>query len=205
MREKADSILAFLKTGIWFLPETGLSRPKALLVRALKVLLIAVRGFDRDQCSVRASALTFYTLLSVVPVVAVIFGIAKGFGFDKMLQAELLVEFPDQSDLLMKVFEFSDSMLEKTSGGIVAGIGVALLFWSVIKVLGSIEDAFNHIWKIPKPRTIGRKCSDYLSFAMVCPLIVLMSSSLTLTVASQVKYVAEAAARWGIPPQAILL
>jgi len=204
MKETLDSILAFLKTGIWFVPETGLSRPKAFLLKGLKVLLLAVRGFDRDQCAVRASALTFYSLLSVVPVVAVVFGIAKGFGFDKRLQAELLVKFSDQSDILMKVFEFSDSMLAKTSGGIVAGIGVALLFWSVVKVLGSIEDAFNDIWKVAKPRSIGRKCSDYLSFAMVCPLIFIMASSLTVTLAGQVKYVAEQAARWGVPPQTIL-
>jgi membrane protein len=205
MKETLDSILAFLKTGIWFLPETGLSRPKALLLRASKVLLLAARGFDRDQCAVRASALTFYSLLSVVPVLAVVFGIAKGFGFDKRLQAELLVKFSERSDILMQVFRFSDSMLEKTSGGIVAGIGVALLFWSVVKVLGSIEDAFNDIWKVPRPRSIARKCSDYLSFAMVCPLIFLMSSSLMVTVAGQVKYVAERAAGFGIPPQAFLL
>jgi membrane protein len=67
MKEKLDSILAFLKTGIWYFPETGLSRPKAFLLRCLKVLLLAVRGFDRDNCAVRASALTFYSLLSVVP------------------------------------------------------------------------------------------------------------------------------------------
>jgi membrane protein len=204
MKEKPGSILDFLKTGIWFVPEAGLPRPKAYLLKAAKVLLLAVRGFDRDQCAVRASALTFYSLLSVVPVVAVVFGIAKGFGFDKKLQAELLVEFSDHSDILMKVFRFSDSMLEKTSGGIVAGIGVALLFWSVVKVLGSIEDAFNDIWKVAKPRSIARKCSDYLSFAMVCPLIFIMSSSLTVTLAGQVKLVAEQAARWGIPPQTIL-
>ncbi len=205
MKEKARSVIDFLKTGVWLLPETGLSRPKALLLRALKVFLLALRGFERDQCAVRASALTFYSLLSVVPVVAVVFGIAKGFGFDKRLQAELLVEFSEHSDVLMKVFQFSDSILEKTSGGIVAGIGVALLFWSVIMVLGSIEDAFNHIWKVEKPRTIARKFSDYLSFAMVCPLIFIMSSSLTVTLAGQVKYVAEAASRWGIPPGTILV
>ena len=201
MKETLDSILAFLKTGIWYLPETGLSRPKASLLKCLKVLLLAVRGFDRDNCAVRASALTFYSLLSVVPVVAVIFGIAKGFGFDKRLQAELLVRFSEHSDVLMQVFRFSDSMLEKTSGGIVAGIGVALLFWSVIKVLGSIEDAFNDIWKVARPRSFARKCSDYLSFAMICPLIFLMASSLTVTLAGEVRSVAERAALLGIPPQ----
>lgn len=205
MPGRTERVLDFLKTGIWLLPEAGLSRPRAFLLKSLKVLLLAVRGFDRDQCAVRASALTFYSLLSVVPVVAVVFGIAKGFGFDKKLQAELLVKFSENSDILMKIFEFSDTMLEKTSGGIVAGIGIALLFWSVIKVLGSIEDAFNDIWKIAKPRTIARKFSDYLSFAMVCPLIFIMASSLTVTLTGQVKYVAEQAAQWGVPPQTILV
>ncbi|MEW6718929.1 MAG: YihY/virulence factor BrkB family protein [Thermodesulfobacteriota bacterium] len=204
MKERLDSIVAFLKTGIWLLPETGLSRPRACFVRALKVLLLSARGFMRDQCTVRASALTLYSLLSIVPVVAVVFGIAKGFGFEKRLQAELLVEFSEYSDILMKVFRFSDSLLEKTSGGIVAGIGVALLFWTVVSVLSSIEAAFNHIWKVRKSRSIARMCSDYLSFAMVGPFIFLMAGSVTVTLAGQLEYVAQQAARWGIPPQAIL-
>ncbi|MBP2676043.1 MAG: ribonuclease, partial [Deltaproteobacteria bacterium] len=67
MPGRTERVLDFLKTGIWFLPEAGLSRPRAFLLKSLKVLLLAARGFDRDQCAVRASALTFYSLLSVVP------------------------------------------------------------------------------------------------------------------------------------------
>lgn len=205
MREKLDPALDFLKTGIWLLPEKGLSRSRALSVRALKILLLATRGYQRDQCAMKASALTFYSVLSVVPVIAVFFGIAKGFGFDRKLQAQLLVKFSEQKDVLLKVFEFSNSMLQKTNGGVIAGIGVGLLLWSVIKVLGHIEDSFNDIWKVAKPRTFARKCTDYLSITIVCPILVVMASSLTVTMASQLKAIAGKLSQWGLPPAPILL
>jgi len=205
MREKLDSILAFLKNGIWFLPETGLPRSRAFFIRALKILLLAIRGYRRDQCAMKASALTFYSVLSVVPVIAVFFGIAKGFGLDKKLQAQLLEKFSGQEDVLLKVFEFSDTMLRKTNGGVIAGIGVVLLFWSVVKVLGHIEDSFNEIWKIRKPRTISRKCTDYLSIMIVCPIIFIMAGSLTVTMASQLKFIAGKLSQWGLPPAPILV
>ncbi len=205
MSERLDAMTAFLKTGIWVLPEKDLPRHKAIPLRALKVLLLAFRGFQRNQCAVKASALTFYSLLSIVPIVAVFFGIAKGFGFDKKLQLQLLDKFPAQTDVLLKVFEFSNAMLLKTKGGIVAGIGVALLFWSIIKVLGYIEDSFNDIWRVERSRTIGRKLSDYLSVTLVCPLIFVMASSMTVTMAGQVKLIAEKVSEWGLPPAPILL
>ena len=205
MREKLDSALAFLDTGIWLLPEKGLSRSKAFSVRVLKILLLAIRGCKRDQCALKASALTFYSVLSVVPVIAVFFGIAKGFGFDKKLQAQLLAKFSGQTDMLLKVFEFSDSMLRKANGGVIAGIGVALLFWSVVKVLGHVEDSFNDIWKVEKPRTIARKCADYLSITVVCPILFIMASGLTVTMASQLKSIAGKLSQWGLPPAPVLL
>jgi membrane protein len=203
MREKLDSILAFLNTGIWFLPEKGLSRSKAFFIRALKILLLAIRGYRRDQCAMKASALTFYSVLSVVPVIAVFFAIAKGIGFDKKLQAQLLAKFSGQTDVLMKVFEFFDSMLQKTKMGVIAGIGVALLFWSVVKVLGHIEDSFNEIWKVEKPRTIARKCTDYSSITIVCLIIFIMASSLTVAMASQFTFLGGKLSQWDLPPAPI--
>jgi membrane protein len=204
MKKKLFDIMSFLKTDIWLLPVKGLSGTKAFLVRTLKILLLAIRGFLENQCSLKASALTFYSLLSVVPIVAMFFGIAKGFGFEKRLQAQLLEKFAGQEDVLLKVFEFSNGMLQKTKGGIIAGLGVALLFWSVINVMGQIEYSFNDIWKVEKGRSFARKCSDYLSAMLVCPLIFLMSSSLTVTMASQVEKIANIVSRFGVPPGPIL-
>lgn len=205
MKQMISATLDFLRTDIWVLPEKGLSRTKAFFVRTLKIFLMTIRGFQEDHCSVKASALTFYSLLSVVPIIAMFFGIAKGFGFDKRLQFQLLEKFSSQEAILLRVFEFSDSLLQKTRGGIVAGIGVALLFWSVVNVLGYIEQSFNDVWKVEKHRSFARKCSDYLSVAMVCPLLFIMASSLTVTMAGKVKYVAEIVSRLGLPPGPILL
>ncbi|MGE5248503.1 MAG: YihY/virulence factor BrkB family protein [Verrucomicrobiota bacterium] len=203
-RKLPQDLVAFLKTDLWLLSEKELPRHKAIFVRMLKILLLAWRGFQRNRCSEKASALTFYSLLSVVPLVAVFFGIAKGFGFQRNLKAQLLAKFPAQTDVLAKVFEFADTLLLKTRGGVIAGVGVALLFWSVVKVLARIEDSFNHIWHVESPRSIGRKLSDYLSLTVVCPLLFVMSSSLTVTVAGRVKSVAKAAAAWGVPPAPVL-
>jgi membrane protein len=205
MKQKISTALDFLRTDIWVRPEKDLSRTKAYFVRTLKVLLMTIRGFQEDHCSVKASALTFYSLLSIVPIIAMIFGIAKGFGFDKRLQIQLLEKFSGQEAVLHKVFEFSDSLLRKTQGGVVAGIGVGLLFWSVINVLGYIERSFNDIWKVGKSRGFGRKSSDYLSVVMVCPLLFVMASSLTVTMAGKVRYVAKIVSRLGVPPEPILL
>ncbi|MGA6992978.1 MAG: YihY/virulence factor BrkB family protein [Candidatus Deferrimicrobiaceae bacterium] len=205
MKQKISATLDFLRTGIWVLPVKDLSRTETFFVRTLKVFLMTIRGFQDDHCSVKASALTFYSLLSVVPIIAMIFGIAKGFGFDKRLQLQLLEKFSGQEAVLQRVFEFSASLLQKTQGGIVAGIGVALLFWSVINVLGYIERSFNDIWKVEKSRGFGRKSSDYLSVVLVCPLLFVMASSLTVTMAGKVRYVAEFVSRLGVPPGPILL
>lgn len=205
MMETYGRIRDFLTVGIWILPVQGLSRTRAFVVRTLKILILAIRGFDEDQCSVKASALTFYSLLSVVPVIAMFFAVAKGFGFDRRLQNQLLAKFSGHEDVLRKVFEFSNSLLQRTKGGVIAGIGVAFLFWSVVKVLGHIEHSFNDIWKVGTSRTFARKCSDYLSAMLVCPLIFIMASSLTVTMAGKVKYIAEIIARFGLPPGPILI
>lgn len=198
-------ILEFLRNGVWTTPADGVSLPKRAALRTLRVLLLAVRGFGEDRCSEKASALTFYALLSVVPIVAMLFGIAKGFGFDKLLETQLLAQFPGQQDVVQRLFAFSRSLLQRTKGGVVAGVGVALLFWTVIRVLGTIEDSFNQIWKVHRGRSFARKCSDYLSLALICPVIFVMSSSVTVSTAGRLRFVADKLSGWGLPAAPVLL
>ncbi|MGD9281340.1 MAG: YihY/virulence factor BrkB family protein, partial [Desulfobacterales bacterium] len=132
------------------------------------------------------SSLTFYTLLSIVPVAAMFFGVAKGFGFERRLQEELFNRFPGQEEVLNQVISFSNSLLEQTQGGIIAGIGMLVLFWSVLKVLGHIEMALNDIWGIKESRSWGRKFSDYLSIMLISPILVLMSGSVTVFIRTQI-------------------
>lgn len=177
---------SYVKRGIWRTRLDQLPRAKAAAIRLLRTAILTAQGFVTDNCLLRASSLTFYSLLSVVPVVAMAFGIAKGFGFEDRLQQQLLEQIPGQEEVLIQVVDAAHRFLENTKGGLIAGIGVVVLFWSVIKVLSHIENAFNHIWQIEKPRSFGRKFADYLSIMLLGPVLVIMSSSFTVFITTQI-------------------
>ncbi|MBF0102095.1 MAG: YihY/virulence factor BrkB family protein, partial [Desulfobacterales bacterium] len=125
------------------------------------------------------------------PVFAMIFGIAKGFGYEKILEKQLLNEFPGHETIMTNIFIFSQSLLENTRGDMIAGIGLALLFWMVIKVLSNIEQSFNFIWKVEENRTWARKFSDYLSMIISGSILMIMSGSLTVFITNQVTLIIE--------------
>ena len=184
-------ITNFLKTDIWRMSLKNYSRPKSLLITQLRTVALAVRGFDEDKCKFRASALTFYTLLSIVPVVAMMFGIAKGFGIEKRVETQLMKNMKGQEEVIKEIIGFANSLLENTKGGLIAGVGIIFLFWAIIKVLSNIENSFNEIWGIKKPRSIGRKFSDYLSVMLICPILLVVAGSMTVAISSQVRLLIE--------------
>ncbi|MFH1594508.1 MAG: YhjD/YihY/BrkB family envelope integrity protein [Candidatus Omnitrophota bacterium] len=184
-------VLNFIKTDIWRIPIKSLPPAKSFFIKQLRIVLVALRGFDEDKCNLRASALTFYSLLSIVPVAAMAFGIAKGFGFDRLLEQQLIEKGQGYEEIVTNVITFAQSLLNNTKGGAIAGVGVAILFWTIMKVLGNIEISFNEIWGIKKNRSIGRKFSDYTSIMLLCPVLLIMSSSLTVFITSQIKLITE--------------
>ena len=180
-----DRFVGFSTTTLWQARRGEQPAAQWLLIRLMRTVILSFQGFTRHHGPLRASALTFFTLLSLVPVAAMAFGIAKGFGFEKRLQQELLGKFSAQEEVVTQVIEFAQNMLTNTKGGMIAGIGVVVLFWAVIKVLGNIESSFNHIWGV-RSRTFIRKLSDYLTIMLVCPVLVIMSGSVTVFITSQV-------------------
>lgn len=179
-------IVHFLATDIWRLQLHAMPRPRSFVVKHLRILILTVRRFGEDKCQLRASALTFFTLLSIVPVLAVAFGVARGFHFDQLLEKQLLEQIPGQEESLRQVIRFARTLLDNTRGGVIAGIGVAMLFWSVLKVLGNIEQSFNDIWGVEQSRPLGRKFADYLSALLVCPLLLVIAGSATVFISSRV-------------------
>jgi membrane protein len=186
MSSLLSQIKAYLSVGIWRVRVKDLPAAKAVPIRLLRTLLMAVKGFVKDQCYLRAAALSLYTLLSIVPVVAMAFGIAKGFGLEKRLEEEIMREFAGQTEVLQRVIDFADKLLTNTRGGIIAGVGLIVLLWTVIKVLGHIEHSFNDIWGVEKPRSWGRKVADYITFMLICPLLWITASSVTVYITTQV-------------------
>ncbi len=176
----------FFKIDIWRIRLKSLPFIKSFFLRLLRIILLSIRKFVEDKCLLRASALTFYSLLSIGPVAALGLGIAKGFGFDELLEKQLFIKFPGQEEILIQIINYAGKLLENTKGSMIAGFGVAVLFWSVIKVLSHIESSFNDVWGIRKSRTFKRKISNYLSFLLITPVLVLMSSSIPVVITTQI-------------------
>ncbi|MCP3677039.1 MAG: YihY/virulence factor BrkB family protein, partial [Deltaproteobacteria bacterium] len=114
------------------------------------------------------------------------------------LRGQLLEAFSSQEEVLTKAIDFADKLLESASGGTVAGIGVVILFWSIIKVLSHIEESFNVIWEVRTQRPLGRRFSNYLSIMLLSPLVVIVSGSLTVFINAQVTYVVDKVGLLGI-------
>lgn len=174
------SISHFLTHKLWRVRLDKLGRKQGFLLRQLRIFSLATNGFNEDKCMLKATALTYYTLFSIVPIIALAFAIAKGFGFQETLQEDLLLKFKDQKDILEQAFVYADKMLDNTKGGLIAGVGVVLLLWSIIKLLSSIENSFNEIWEIKKDRTWTRKITDYLSIMLIGPIFIILSGGLTV-------------------------
>jgi membrane protein len=201
-----SQIIRFFKIGIWEIRLKDLSPGKAFFLRCLRVPLLAWQEFSKDGCAKDASALTYYSLLNIVPVFAVAFAIAKGFGLEKLIKSQILQMAQKgnwEGDVTNQIITFSGSLLEHAKGGIIAGVGVILLFWTVISILGKIEESFNNIWEIRKPRTLVRKFSDYMTMMVLAPILFVVSSSVTVVVASKVKFIVQKIALLGMFSQVI--
>jgi membrane protein len=182
-----------LNHAIWHTPLSEISKGKIFLFKQLRIVVLASRGFTRNRVQLRASALTYYTLLSVIPVVAIAFAIAKGFGLDQILKDLIIREFSSQQEVLDWLLKYATSALEATRGGPIAGVGVILLFYSVMAMLNRIESSFNHIWQIRSSRPWYRKFTDYLTIMLISPVFIILSGSLTLFISTKLPSYMESA------------
>jgi membrane protein len=165
---------------IWNTPVSEISKGKIFLVKQLRIIVLAARGFSNDKVQLRASALTFYSILSVVPIAAIAFGIAKGFGLDQDLRLAIVDKFQSYKDVLDLFLPQVMNAISETRGGYMAGVGIIILFWSVMSLLQHIENSFNHIWQVRTSRPWHRKFSDYLTLMLIAPVFIILSSSITV-------------------------
>ena len=195
----------FVTDEVWSVRLDDYPKRIALLLRYLRVILVSFRRFGEDRVQLRASGLTFYSLLAVVPILAMGFGIAKGFGFDKDLEQKLIENFREQEEVLNWLITFAHSMLENTKGGLIAGVGLAVLFWSVMKVMGNIESSFNDIWQIKKPRSYIRKFTNYLSLMLVAPVFIFLAGSGNVFLATQLNNISSSIDILNLSPFVVFL
>ncbi len=191
MRNLLDNIKHFIDTEIWRISNHELKGVRAVFIKHIRIFIITIKKFWENRVYLRASALTFYSLLSIVPVFAMAFGIAKGFGFEKILERQIKNQFFKElsPEVINRIITSANNLILSTKGSMIAGLGLIALFWTIIRVIGNIELAFNDIWGIKKQRSFGRKFSDYLSAMLICPVLLIVSSSITVFIKTQLPHI----------------
>lgn len=169
-----------LYNDLWKTPLNRLPGLRSWLIRQVRITYLLFKGIKRDSIYIKASGLTFFTILSVVPMLALAFGIAKGFGLHDELRAEIIKQFHNQEQVMNWLLDFANNALTQTSGGWLAGIGVALLFYTVGQLLRYVESIFNSFWKVEETRVWYRQLTDYLAIIIFVPVIFIASSSATV-------------------------
>ncbi len=167
--------------GVWH------DRRNSLSVRLVKTLNLTVKSFLSADLQSTACALTYRLLLAMVPILALIFAIGRGFGFQNILTSQLFNYFPSQRHALEVALRFVDSYLAQASEGLFVGVGIVVLLWTLISLISSVEDAFNRIWGIKHGRTLWRKITDYTAIFIILPVIMVCGSGLTAFMSSTVE------------------
>jgi membrane protein len=186
----AKRSIEFVTDKLWKVRINRVDKRQGLLLRQLRVFSLAIKGFQHDNCLTSATALTYYSLFSIVPVLALVFAIAKGFGMEKTLQDEILNSNRQYADILQNAFVYANKMLAETRGGIIAGVGIVVLLWTVMKLLINIEDSFNTIWEVQRGRSWVRKITDYLTIILLGPLLLILSGGINVFIQSEVESIA---------------
>jgi membrane protein len=187
LKEIPDYIKKFLKfitEDIWRALPQDLSHKERRRYAILKVITLAVKRYNADNLQRSASALTYSTFLSLIPLLAVLLAIAKGFGFRNIVESQLFQYFSGQKDVLETVFSFADSYLQQTRGGLFLGLGLILLLYTVYNLISNIENTLNMIWQIPKGRSYLRRFTDYFSAFLLIPVFLVCSSGISILIAT---------------------
>ncbi len=174
-------ILAIRKGWSFVSEDVWKCKSNNVFIHIIKTLNLSVRCFLNEQLQQRAAALTFHSMLSVVPALVVLIAISRGFGFYTALENLLYDSIPAQRSALQYAFTFVDAYMEQMHNGIFVGIGLILLLWALITLLSNIENTFNDLWNVPN-RKLARRITDYMAVFILIPILLIASSGMSLFV-----------------------
>ena len=153
---------------------------KRLGYRILQTIILFARGFKDKALNVRANSLSFSLLFAFVPMVAGVFAIARGFGFEELLQERISTSFLAEANIAPTIMEWVERYLETARGGLFLGIGLVVLIWAVYAFFNMLELSFNNIWNVKQSRSFGRRLSNYMVVLLLVPIMIILSSGISI-------------------------
>jgi len=180
MKKRIDDLMRFLKVDIWRIRREDVTPIRYFFYETLKIVMLAVEWFTAKRMTSYAAALTYSSLLAIVPILAVVFAIARGFGYNKYIETWFMDALSSQPQAAKVIVGFVNSYLVHTKSGIILGIGLLFMLFTVLMLIRNIETAFNDIWQVNKARSIFRTITDYVALFVLVPIIIVLSSGLSI-------------------------
>lgn len=175
---KCKRIADYVSVGLWSDPR------RDWRINILRVLNLSVNSFLNRDIQTQACAMTYRTMLALVPALALLIGIGRGFNIQSLIQDELYSMFPAQKVAIHYAMNFVESYLSQTSEGIFLGVGIVFLLYTLISLLGNVEDTFNYIWGVKSTRSLWRKITDYTALLLIMPVLMICAGGLSLMLSS---------------------
>ena len=157
---------------------------KERLRKIYGILYLTIRFFTAKRVMTEAAALTYSTLLAIVPILAVVFAIARGFGYNKYIEMwfrDALSSQPQAADVIVG---FVNSYLVHTKSGVFLGVGLIFMLYTVLMLVNNVEETFNRIWQVNNSRPIIRSMTNYMAMFFLFPIIIVVSTGLSIFMAT---------------------
>lgn len=180
MNQRINHFWKFITYDIWRITESEVTQTKFSIYNIIKTIYLCINRFTKDRIVDKASALTYSTLLAIVPILAILFAIARGFGFSNLMEHQFRSGFGGGNETSETILTFVDSYLSQTKGGIFIGVGLVMLLWTVLNLINNIEITFNRIWQVKKARSVYRKITDYFSMLLLMPILIVVSGGVSI-------------------------
>ena len=181
MKQRFQHFREFVQYDLWRHPHVKTQDPKKRLwYRVLQTVILVARGFKNQTLVVRANSLSFALLFAFIPMLAMIYAIARGFGFEEMVSEQLAGSFLAEANVAPVLLEWVERYLETARGGLFVGIGLVVLIWAVYAFFNMLENSFNSIWNVKKTRSFARRMTNYVMTLLLVPILVVVTSGISI-------------------------
>ena len=138
--------------------------------KQILLVITVYRNYNDSQTQLWTASLTYYSILAVIPVIALTLGITKGFGIDMFFEERIYSAFPESKEGAAMIINTAKKLIDSTKGSVLTGVGVVILLWTILKLLLMLENAFNRVWKVKRDRSIVRRMIDYVAIVFLGPI-----------------------------------
>ena len=173
-------IYIFITRDIWRTRGHEVSTSKRLGLGTLKTIVLAVKGFNQNDINMRANSLTYSMMFAIVPIMALIIAVARGFGFESIIEDWLNQSFLSSYNIVHTIIGFVKRYIETAQGGAFLGIGLVILLWAVYSFFRNVESSMNKIWEVEQSRSIVRQFANYLTILIMVPILIVLSSGVSI-------------------------